>query len=128
MTNVTTFRDGLRGMLRLEGLLELAVALALYAHISGNWVAFAVLFLAPDLAMFGYLAGPRLGAISYNATHSYVGPAVAALLGLAAAPALLAPALIWAAHIAFDRMLGYGLKSRGGFGLTHLGPVGRTRA
>ena len=36
-------------------------------------------------------------------------------------------ALIWAAHIGFDRMLGYGLKYPTGFGDTHLGAIGRRR-
>ena len=35
-----------------------------------------------------------------------------------------AVALIWAAHIAVDRALGYGLKYGAGFGLTHLGRIG----
>ena len=34
-------------------------------------------------------------------------------------------ALIWAAHIGFDRLLGYGLKYGAGFGFTHLGRIGR---
>ena len=36
-------------------------------------------------------------------------------------PILHALALIWAAHIGFDRALGYGLKYAAGFGVTHLG-------
>ena len=39
----------------------------------------------------------------------------------------LAVGLIWIAHIAFDRMLGLGLKYPEGFRFTHLGPVGRVR-
>lgn len=54
----------------------------------------------------GYLASPRLGAISYNVGHSYLGPAV--LLGFtwvidAPWPAFVA--LTWAFHIAVDRLL-----------------------
>ena len=37
----------------------------------------------------------------------------------------IALALIWAAHIGFDRLLGYGLKYGAGFGFTHLGRIGR---
>jgi hypothetical protein len=33
-------------------------------------------------------------------------------------------ALIWLAHIGFDRALGYGLKYKAGFGFTHLGRIG----
>jgi hypothetical protein len=38
-----------------------------------------------------------------------------------AAPLLYGPALVWAAHIGFDRLLGYGLKYPAAFGVTHLG-------
>ncbi len=41
---------------------------------------------------------------------------------------LLPFALIWTAHISFDRLLGYGLKYPTKFGDTHLGPIGRDRA
>ena len=34
-------------------------------------------------------------------------------------------AVIWTAHIAFDRTLGYGLKLPAGFHHTHLGRIGR---
>jgi hypothetical protein len=102
----------------------LALALTVYAHLSGAWIPFAIWFLAPDLAFAAYLFGPRAGATAYNVTHSYAGPALLALAGIAWAPALVEAALIWASHVAFDRMLGYGLKSRAGFTQTHLGPIG----
>jgi hypothetical protein len=35
--------------------------------------------------------------------------------------------LIWASHIAFDRLVGYGLKYPTQFGDTHLGAIGRRR-
>ena len=115
---------GLRRTLRFEGLLELVVAVARYAHVSGAWLVFGLTFFAPDLAMLGYLIDRRVGAAAYNATHSYAGPALLALGGLTLAPVTLPFALIWAAHIAFDRALGYGLKSNAGFRFTHLGPIG----
>jgi Domain of unknown function (DUF4260) len=117
---------GVRTLLRLEGLAVLAIAVAAYANFGEGWGLFAALFLLPDLAFFAYLAGPRAGAAAYNATHSYVGP-----LGLLAAsvlgvmPLLLPAALVWCAHIGFDRALGYGLKYAGGFNQTHLGRLGR---
>jgi hypothetical protein len=39
-------------------------------------------------------------------------------------PRVLSIALIWMAHIGFDRALGYGLKYSAGFGFTHLGRIG----
>jgi hypothetical protein len=41
-------------------------------------------------------------------------------------PLTLSIAMIWLAHIGFDRALGYGLKYTTGFGYTHLGRIGRT--
>jgi len=117
-----------RLLLRLEGLAVLAGAVAGYALLHGSWLWFAVFFLTPDLSMLGYFAGPRIGAAAYNTGHSYIGPAliIAAWL-VTRTPLLEFVALIWIAHIGFDRALGYGLKYAKGFGWTHLGPIGKAR-
>lgn len=116
-----------RTLLRLEGLAALVAAVIAYRLLGGSWGWFAVLFLAPDLSMLGYLAGPRLGSIFYNAAHSYLG---AALLAAAAYMSGSIPAgqlaLIWCAHVGFDRALGYGLKYSAAFTDTHLGRIGRS--
>jgi len=118
--------DGVVWLLRLEGVAALAAATAGYAFVGGSWLLFAALLLAPDLAMLGYLAGPRVGAAVYNAAHVYIAPAALGAVGLAlAAPTLPPLALIWVAHIGLDRALGYGLKSATGFSDTHLGRIGR---
>jgi len=115
-----------RLILRFEGLVVLASASTAYATVSGDWLVFALLFLTPDLSMFGYLASRSIGAICYNVGHSYISPAAIALFGVVAgAPNAYGLALIWIAHIGFDRMLGYGLKYTSGFGDTHLGVVGK---
>lgn len=76
--------------------------------------------------MLGYLAGSRLGAITYNVLHTTVGPAALAVIGiLTESPAATSVALVWFAHIGLDRMLGYGLKHPSGFRETHLGRIGR---
>ena len=117
---------GVRGLLRLEGTVVLGVALAAYAQFGAGWCVFALWLLAPDLSLLGYLAGPRVGAALYNAAHSYIGPVALLTLGvLAAMPWAVAGGLIWCAHIGMDRALGYGLKYGSGFGLTHLGRIGR---
>ncbi len=115
-----------RGILRLEGLAAVVGAVGLYAHAGFSWPLFVVLFLAPDLGMLGYLAGPRVGAAAYNVVHTYVAPLVLAAAGaLFASEPAVAVALNWAAHIGFDRALGYGLKYPTRFVDTHLGRVGR---
>lgn len=124
--------DGVRGVLRGEGLALFAVALALYSQTGASWSEFLLLVLAPDLAFLFYLAGPRSGAFAYNLTHSTIGPILLACIALfgtmgARAPLLLPLALIWLAHVGIDRALGYGLKYASGFADTHLGPIGNKR-
>lgn len=111
--------------LRAEGAVALVASVLGYATQDWGWLTFAILFLAPDLGMLGYLGGSRLGAATYNAVHTYLGPAVLAATGWLAGVSLLPAALIWTAHIGFDRMLGYGLKYPTEFTDTHVGRIGR---
>jgi len=117
---------GARNLLRIEGFMLMSCAMGLYFRAGGDWKQFALLFLFPDLSFAGYLGGPRIGAAAYNMMHSTVAPLVLGAAGvLLNAPLALAVALIWMAHIGFDRALGYGLKHGTGFGFTHLGRIGR---
>jgi len=114
-----------RLLLRLEGFAAFAAALAVYWRSDYSWTAFAVFFLAPDLLMLGYLAGPRAGALGYDLVHTYVLPVALVCFGFfGGAPIAAAGGLIWIAHIGFDRALGYGLKYPIAFGDTHLGGRG----
>ncbi|KAA6457209.1 DUF4260 family protein [Acidobacteria bacterium AB60] len=109
-------------LLRLEGLAIGAITAVFYARTGASWWLFAALWLAPDLSILGYLLGSCRGSRVYNAAHTYTLPATLALCGLVLrAPALLPFALIWANHIAIDRLMGYGLKFSNGFDWTHLG-------
>ena len=108
-------------LLRMEGFVLLAGALAGYARLGGEWWTFAAAFLLPDVAMAGYVAGTRAGAAAYNLAHTEAIPL--GLLGAGVATGRTgwtAAALVWLAHIGVDRMLGYGLKYPTGFGDTHL--------
>jgi hypothetical protein len=117
---------GVRLLLRLEGLALLAAATAGYAWAGVSWWLFAILFLTPDISLVAYFAGSRTGALVYNALHSTIGPLALLVAGILGGQALLVPlGLIWAAHLGFDRALGYGLKYEAGFGITHLGRIGR---
>jgi Domain of unknown function (DUF4260) len=117
---------GVRTLLRLEGLTLFAGMTLLYALWGGPWWLYALLFLAPDLSFLGYLGGAKIGAIVYNSAHSYLAPLAMMTAGFGfASPLLLSVAMIWLAHIGFDRALGYGLKYPAGFGFTHLGRIGR---
>lgn len=126
MTGATT--GGIKYLLRVEGACVLLAATLAYSKFGLGWKTFAIFFLAPDLSFLGYLAGPVVGAISYNAAHSYIGAVLALLAGVwLSNPIVVGAGLIWCAHLGFDRALGYGLKYSAGFGFTHLGLIGRAR-
>lgn len=113
-------------VVRLEWAAVVLVAIVLYTQSSVSWWLFALLILAPDLSMLGYLAGPRVGAVAYNALHILIVPLLLALGGYVLGKSMAtAIALIWIIHIAIDRALGYGLKLSSGFQDTHLGRIGR---
>jgi len=118
-----------RTLLKGEALLVLALSVILYWHAAGNWWLFLALLLVPDLSMLPYLLNPRVGAVAYNLAHSYVAPLALAISAVVLHENRLLPYLyIWTAHIAMDRCLGYGLKYAAGFGVTHLGILGKPAA
>jgi len=117
---------GVQALLRLEGAAALAGSVIAYRATGGDWLFFAALFLLPDLSMLGYLINRRVGAPIYNAAHTYLAPAALAVLGWSlGSTALVQGAFIWAGHVGFDRLMGYGLKYARGFGATHLGQRGK---
>lgn len=87
----------------------------------GAWQLWGFL-IAPDIPLLlGFGRGLQPGQLHpravplYNALHSLAGPALllAAAVGFGAAWA--GAGLGWAAHVLFDRSLGYGLRDRSGF-------------
>jgi hypothetical protein len=111
-------------LLRAEGAALLLTSVLLYWMNGESWLLFALLLLAPDLSMLGYLAGPRAGAAVYNVFHAYPLPALLGAFGLlGGSPLAVAVALAWFAHIGMDRLVGYGLKYPTEFKDTHLGQV-----
>ncbi len=108
-------------LLHLEAAAIFVSAVSLYRSAHYSWGRFALLFLAPDLSMLGYLASTRWGAALYNLVHTYAGPVIFLLISfLLPAPRLTLYGLIWLAHLGFDRVLGYGLKYPTFFKDTHL--------
>jgi hypothetical protein len=108
-------------LLKLEEATLLLVTAFAYQHLHYSWLLFAILFLTPDLFMLGYLATPRLGAATYNLAHTLTLPLTVLLASyIEHWPLASAIALIWTVHIAFDRLLGYGLKYPTFFKDTHL--------
>lgn len=113
---------------RAENAVIAALAAVAFVELGFSWWWLAVLFLLFDVSMIGYLRDPGLGAWTYNAVHSYIGPAGCGVVAVVTSSRNLAfVALVWAFHIGVDRLLGYGLKLRAHFTQTHLGPIGTAR-
>lgn len=108
---------------RVEGATILILSMLGFAASDLSWWWFAGMLLSVDLFMIGYIRDNSLGAKVYNVGHSLVGPSLAISLWLIwQQPSwLLALGCIWAGHVGFDRMLGYGLKHSDSFHHTHLG-------
>jgi hypothetical protein len=91
-------------------------------HVFGSsWLLFAALFMVPDLSMAGYLINPKIGSYLYNAIHNYA--LAAGLLILAAIfhwDIVAQIAFILTAHVALDRVFGFGLKYHTHFKDTHI--------
>ncbi len=112
--------------LRLEGVVVFILSILLYAQSGASWWRFGALLLVPDVVMAGYWLGARWGALIYNLGHTYVIPlSLAALAIVSHRHWLFSYLLIWSAHIAMDRAMGYGLKYASGFKHTHLGTLGK---
>ena len=113
-----------RLLLRLEGAAVAIAALTLYAHADYSWLLLGLLVLAPDLSMIGFVAGPRVGTLTYNVAHTTVTPIILGGLGvILSSETATAVALIWLIHIGVDRAVGYGLKYPSAFKDTHLNRV-----
>jgi len=111
--------------LRLEGAAFFAAVVYVYRVNGGTWWLFLALFLWPDLGMLGYLANVRLGARLYNLVHIAAIPVLIAVSSYATHQGgFLSFALVWLAHIEWDRAFGYGLKYPTFFKDTHLQHVG----
>jgi hypothetical protein len=108
-------------LLQLEGAAALAAGGVFYYQSHGGWLWFVLLFLSPDLSMLGYAAGNKWGALVYNLAHTYILPfCFMAVYWFTGQNCWLWLALIWLAHIGFDRLLGFGLKYETAFKQTHL--------
>ena len=117
-----------RMLLRLEGAVVLLFAAGVYLQRGGSAVLLVPLILLVDLSMVGYLSGPRLGAMTYNALHGWAaGFAVLAIGTLGGSDWLVLAGAVLVAHVGMDRLFGYGLKYPGSFAETHLGWIGRRR-
>lgn len=121
---VPSARNAVRPAYLVAGLLLLTAAVTGAVVLDTGLSSVLVFALLPDIALLaGIGAGPhqpgqlpRRAVPAYNLFH---GPIVPALLLVAAVAGLgtywAVAAITWAAHIAIDRGVGYGLRTRDGW-------------
>ncbi|MBY0595870.1 DUF4260 domain-containing protein [Bacillus bingmayongensis] len=109
-------------VLQTEGLITLVTTIYLYSYYEFSWWLFLALILVPDIGMLGYAINEKIGASVYNFFHTYVISISVFAIGLYTNQDwILALGIVWTAHIAMDRTIGYGLKyTQAGFKTTHL--------
>jgi Domain of unknown function (DUF4260) len=99
----------------------LAIGVVVTQHAA--WWPLVVFAIAPDVSLLlGMSSGLERGQLHpravpiYNAVHRYWAPSVLVVITfLLHEPEWLSAGLAWAAHISFDRSLGFGLRTREGF-------------
>lgn len=86
-----------------------------------TWWALVFVIL-PDVALFyGAAPGIEPGRLHpravrfYNAVHGFWFPVAIMVVGLWLPPLVFTSGAVWAAHIAWDRGLGFGLRTRAGY-------------
>lgn len=110
----------MRTFLRLDALGILLGAVGVQYLLAGNWWLFALFAIFPDIALLAYMGYDgtrRWPSLVYNTLHTYALPILLIAVLWQLQPIYL---LGWIAHIALDRLVGYGFKSATDFKLTHL--------
>lgn len=89
-----------------------------------TWRQYLLLFFSPDLGMIGYTVNPAVGAFTYNLTHHKATCLIVTGIGYyCAIPFVPVLGILFLAHSAFDRVLGYGLKYPDDFKHTSIGQL-----
>lgn len=115
----------MRNLIKVEELFLFLFSVFLFAQLDYVWWWYPILLLAPDIGMLGYVANPRVGALSYNLLHHKAVAIAAYVVGVYIGSSVLQLAgVIILGHSSLDRALGYGLKYFDSFSHTHLGQIG----
>jgi hypothetical protein len=109
-------------LLKAEAAVVLVISLYAYFFIlKSSILLFILLILAPDLSLAGYALGLKKGSAIYNVMHTYITPGILLAGGFYLPSALcINLSLIWIAHIAQDRLRGFGFKYKDRFEGSHL--------
>lgn len=114
----------MKTIVKLEELGLFLLGVYLFSFLDYEWWWFLVLILAPDLSMFGYFFGDKMGAFFYNLFHHKgVALFIYALGCYLSVEIIQLAGIILFSHSAMDRIFGYGLKYQKGFKYTHLGEI-----
>ncbi len=112
----------MKNQLRLEQIAMFLIGIIVFKQLEFAWWWFPLLLLTPDFSMLGYLAGPAVGAASYNLFHhKAVALAVLSLGYWLSLPVVSLIGVILWSHSSMDRIFGYGLKYPDDFKHTHMG-------
>ena len=87
-----------RRWLRVEGLAVLVAAAVAFGQLGGEFIWFLPALLVPDLAIAGYLSGPRSGAFVYNLVHNWAIGSVVPVRGASGITPLAFAGTILVAH------------------------------
>lgn len=118
---------GLGIVVRAEHLAIFAAGVVLWLANGGQPLLLIPAWILVDVSMVGYLGGPLLGSITYNAAHNLVLPLALLALGWWTGIGWLVLAgAVFMTHVGLDRALGYGLKLPTDFRDTHLGRIGKS--
>ena len=113
--------DTVRPWLRVEGGAVAVAAAIIYNSAGGSWLLAIPLFIAVDISMLGYLAGPRWGSALYNLFHNWaIGIAVLLIGSWLPNQTVIIIGAVLVGHVGLDRLLGFGLKHDTGFRDTHM--------
>jgi Domain of unknown function (DUF4260) len=116
----------MKKIIQLEELAMFLLSIYLFSTLSFAWWWFLVLILTPDISMIGYLAGNKVGAITYNFFHHKALAIAVYVLGCYLQNEIIQlTGVILFGHSSMDRLFGYGLKTFAGFKSTHLGEIGK---
>lgn len=119
----------MKKVIQLEEAAMLVIGIYALYFFKADWWIYLLLLFGPDVSMLGYLAGNKVGAISYNLFHHKAIAIAVFLIGLVNQTYFLEiTGVILFGHSSMDRMLGYGLKYFTGFSSTHLGQIGREKS
>src|SRR5690554_957699 len=116
----------MKNIIKAEELAMFVLGVYLFSTLGFEWWWFLVLILSPDISMFGYALGNKIGAYSYNLFHHKAVAIAVYLSGIYLNNSIVELAgVILFAHSAMDRMFGFGLKFITSFNDTHLGKIGK---